>query len=55
MTNQELIDTLRKAIADGDEEQSALKARAAIEAGVDPSTLIKQAINEPMESPSWSL
>ena len=49
MTNQELIDTLRKAIADGDEEQSALKARAAIEAGVDPSTLIKQAINEPME------
>jgi len=49
MTNQEFIDTLRKAIVDGDEEQSALKARAAIEAGVDPSTLIKQAINEPME------
>ena len=49
MTNQEFIDTLRKAILDGDEEQSALKAKAAIEAGVDPSTLIKQAINEPME------
>ena len=49
MTNQELIDALRQAIVDGDEEQSARKAKAAVEAGVDPSTLIKQAINEPME------
>lgn len=50
MTNQELIDNLRQAIVDGDEEQSALKAKAAVDAGVDPSTLIKQAINEPMEN-----
>ena len=49
MTNQELIDALRQAIVDGDEEQSALKAKAAVEAGVDPSMVIKQAINEPME------
>jgi methylmalonyl-CoA mutase cobalamin-binding domain/chain len=49
MTNQDLIDALRQVIVDGDEEEAPLKARAAIEAGVDPSTLIKQAINEPME------
>ncbi len=49
MTNQELIDALRQVIVDGDEEAAPLKAKAAIEAGLDPSKLIKQAINEPME------
>jgi len=49
MTNKELIDALRQVIVDGDEDQAAAKAQAAIDAGLDPSTLIKQAINEPME------
>jgi len=44
-----LIDALRQVIVDGDEDQAAAKAQAAIDAGLDPSTLIKQAINEPME------
>ena len=43
------IDRLKEAILEGDEDQSADAANAAIEAGVDPATLIKEAINEPMD------
>jgi methylmalonyl-CoA mutase cobalamin-binding domain/chain len=42
------IEKLKQAILDGDEDQAAAEAQAAIDAGVDPSTLIKEAINEPM-------
>jgi methylmalonyl-CoA mutase cobalamin-binding domain/chain len=43
------IDQLKQAIVAGDEEQAAQAAKAALEAGVDPATLIKEAINEPMD------
>lgn len=43
------IDQLKQAIVEGDEDQAAAAANSALEAGVDPTTLIKQAINEPMD------
>ena len=43
------IEQLKKAIVEGDEDQAAQAAKAALEAGVDPATLIKEAINEPMD------
>ena len=39
----------RDAVVEGDEEASAAAAQAALDAGVDPQTLIKEAINAPME------
>ncbi len=43
------IGRLKQAIVEGDEDQAAETAAAALEAGVDPTTLIKEAINEPMD------
>ena len=43
------IDQLKQAIVEGDEDQAAQAAKAALEAGIDPATLIKEAINEPMD------
>ncbi len=43
------IDRLKQAIVEGDEDQAAETAAAALEAGVDPASLIKEAINEPMD------
>jgi len=43
------IEQLKQAIVEGDEDQAAQTAKAALEAGVDPATLIKEAINEPMD------
>jgi methylmalonyl-CoA mutase cobalamin-binding domain/chain len=43
------IDLLKQAIVDGDEDQAGSAAQTALDAGVDPATLIKQAINEPMD------
>lgn len=49
MTNSLLIEELKKTVIEGDEEKAAISAKAAIDAGVDPATLIKEAINEPMD------
>jgi methylmalonyl-CoA mutase cobalamin-binding domain/chain len=49
MTNQELIDALRQVIVDGDEDQASLLAKAALDGGIDPQQLIKEAITKPME------
>ena len=43
------IDRLRQAIVEGDEDQAAETAAAALEAGINPASLIKEAINEPMD------
>jgi methylmalonyl-CoA mutase cobalamin-binding domain/chain len=43
------IEQLEQAIVDGDEDLAADKAEAALQAGVDPATLIKEAINGPMD------
>jgi methylmalonyl-CoA mutase cobalamin-binding domain/chain len=49
MTEDKFITDLRDVITNGDEEQAASAAQAAIDAGVDPTTLIKEAINGPMD------
>jgi len=49
MTEEKFINDLRQFIVEGDDEQAGPAAQAAIEAGVDPSTLIKEAINGPMD------
>ncbi len=49
MTKNEYINALRQVIIDGEEDQAASAAQAAIDAGVDPASLIKEAINEPMD------
>ena len=43
------IDQLKQAIVEGDEDQAVAAANAALDSGVDPASLIKQAINEPMD------
>jgi methylmalonyl-CoA mutase cobalamin-binding domain/chain len=43
------IDQLKQAIVEGDEDQAVAAANAALDTGVDPASLIKQAINEPMD------
>lgn len=49
MDNEKYIEALRQIIVEGDDDQAASAAQAAIDAGVDPSTLIKEAINAPMD------
>ena len=49
MTKTIYIESLRQVIIDGDEDQAASAAQAAIDAGVDPAKLIKKAINAPMD------
>lgn len=49
MSEKELIESLKQVIADGDEEQAESAAQAAIDAGVNPATIIKEAINAPMD------
>lgn len=49
MENQKYIDELKQLIVEGDDEQAGSAAQAAIDAGVDPSQLIKEAINAPMD------
>ncbi len=49
MTEDKFIKDLRDVIANGDEDQAAPAAQAAIDAGVNPGTLIKEAINGPMD------
>lgn len=48
MDNQNHIEKLRQAVVAGDVEAASTTAQAAIDAGIDPATIIKQAINEPM-------
>jgi methylmalonyl-CoA mutase cobalamin-binding domain/chain len=43
------IEQLKQVILDGDEDQAAVAAKAALDAGVDPQQLIKEAITKPME------
>ena len=49
MDNQKYIDELKQLIVEGEDEKAGPAAQAAIEAGVDPTTLIKEAINGPMD------
>jgi corrinoid protein of di/trimethylamine methyltransferase len=49
MDNQKYIEALRQIIVEGDDDQAAEAAQAAIDAGVDPTQLIKEAINAPMD------
>jgi len=49
MTEEKYIEELRQIIVEGDDDQAASAARAAIDAGVNPTTLIKEAINGPMD------
>ncbi len=49
MTEEKYIEALRQIIVEGDDDQAASAAQAAIEAGVNPSLLIKEAINAPMD------
>lgn len=49
MTEEKYIEALRQIIVEGDDDQAASAAQAAIDAGVDPSLLIKEAINAPMD------
>lgn len=49
MKENSYIEALRQVIIDGDDEQAASAAQSAIDAGVDPATLIKKAINAPMD------
>lgn len=44
------IEQLKQVILDGDEEQAAIAAKAALDAGIDPQQLIKEAITKPMEN-----
>ena len=44
------IEQLKQVILDGDEDQAAIAAKAALDAGVDPQQLIKEAITKPMET-----
>ena len=48
MDNQNHIEKLRQAVVAGDVEAASTTAQAAIDAGIAPATIIKQAINEPM-------
>jgi len=50
MSQQELIEKLKEALLEGDEDATASAAQAAIDSGLDPQQLIKEAINKPMES-----
>jgi methylmalonyl-CoA mutase cobalamin-binding domain/chain len=43
------VEQLKKIILDGDEDQAANAAKAALDVGVDPQQLIKEAITKPME------
>lgn len=49
MTHEELIAKLSEMISEGDEEGTELATKAALDGGVDPQHLIKQAINKPMQ------
>jgi len=49
MTEEKYIEELRQIIVEGDDDQAASAAQAAIDAGVNPTTLIKEAINGPMD------
>lgn len=49
MSEQELIGKLKEAILEGDEDDSAAAAKEAIDGGLDPQQIIKDAINKPME------
>ena len=49
MTEEKYIEALRQIIVEGDDDQAASAAQAAIDAGVNPSLLIKEAINAPMD------
>lgn len=49
MSQKELIENLKQAIIKGDEDASASAAQAAVDGGVNPQQLIKEAINKPME------
>jgi len=49
MTEEKYIEALRQIIVEGDDDQAASAAQDAIDAGVNPSTLIKEAINAPMD------
>ena len=49
MDPAQLIENLREAIADGEEEDAARLAKEAVEAGVEPAQLIDEAINKPMD------
>jgi len=48
MTEKDFIKELMQVIVEGDEDQAASAAQAAIDAGVDPKQLIKESINAPM-------
>jgi len=49
MSEQELIGKLKEAILEGEEDASAAAAKAAVDGGLDPQHIIKEAINKPME------
>jgi methylmalonyl-CoA mutase cobalamin-binding domain/chain len=49
MSQQELINKLKEAIIEGDEDEAAAAAQVAVDGGLDPQDLIKEAINKPME------
>ncbi len=49
MTENTYLNELKEVILGGDEGQASTAAQAAIDAGIDPSLLIKRAINAPME------
>lgn len=50
MSQQELIEKLKIAILEGEDDASASAAQAAIDGGIDPQEIIKKAINKPMEA-----
>lgn len=49
MDNQKYIEELRQVIIAGDDEVASTVAQVAIDAGINPQELIKEAINKPME------
>lgn len=49
MSQQELLDKLKEALLEGDEDATASAAQAAVDGGLDPQHIIKEAINKPME------
>jgi len=49
MEKKEFLDALMAAVVDGEEEDSAAAAQAALDAGLDPLTLVNEAIQKPLE------
>ena len=49
MEKEKYLEALMAAVVDGEEEDAAQAAQAALDAGLDPLTLVNEAIQKPLE------